>query len=427
MGRAAYVDSYYTDSAHPQAKRASLAGTVECDVCVVGGGLSGCSTALHLAQRGYSVVLLEAQRIGWGASGRSGAQALFGVAAGQAKLERLVGAADARRIWDLTVEGLSLQRELIERHAIDCDYVAGQMQVANKRRQDEELREEVETLHTRYAYPSIRLVARGELRGLIASERYTSATFDPNCGHLHPLNYTLGLAAAAEGAGAKIFEGSRAVTWNRTAGRLRLSTARGEVRCRHLALCGNASLGSTAPALARRIMAVGTSMVATEPLGTARAEALIANRAAVTDLNWVLDYFRLSADQRLLFGGRVNYAGFDALVAGRATRQRMLGVFPQLADVRISHAWAGQVDITLNRAPDFGRLEPDVYYLQGFSGHGITLTGIAGRLLGEAIAGTAERFDVFTRIPHRGFPGGLALRRPALVLAMAWYRLRDLL
>jgi gamma-glutamylputrescine oxidase len=174
-------------------------------------------------------------------------------------------------------------------------------------------------------------------------------------------------------------------------------------------------------------MAVGTYLVSTAPLGAARATALIRNRAAVTDLNWVLDYFRLSADDRLLFGGRVSYSGLDPFGPARATRARMLAVFPQLADVPIEHAWGGYVDITMNRAPHFGRLEPDVYFVQGFSGHGIALTGVAGRLLAEAIAGTSARFDVFARIPHREFPGGLALRRPALVLAMAWYRLRDLL
>jgi gamma-glutamylputrescine oxidase len=174
-------------------------------------------------------------------------------------------------------------------------------------------------------------------------------------------------------------------------------------------------------------MAVATYIVATEPLGEARARQLIANNAAVSDMNWVLDYFRRSADQRLLFGGRVNYSGLKSFDAPSATRTRMLKVFPQLADVRIEYAWGGEVDITLNRAPHFGRLAPNVYFLQGFSGHGIALTGIAGKLIAEAIAGTAERFDVFARIPHGNFPGGPALRRPALVLAMLYYRLRDLL
>ncbi|HNR21598.1 MAG TPA: FAD-binding oxidoreductase [Steroidobacteraceae bacterium] len=426
MSTSEYVDSYYAASRHPAPSHAPLAGDVDCDVCVVGGGIAGCSAALHLAERGYRVVLLEAARIGWGASGRSGAQALFGLAAGEEKTEALVGREDARRIWDMTVEGLALMRGLIARHAIDCDYVPGQMHVAVRPRQVGELRNWVDLIHARYDYRSLRFVPREELRDLIASERYLAGTFDSNSAHLHPLNYTLGIAAAAGRAGVRIHEGSRALDYE--AGEVvTVRTAQGRVRCRHLALCGNAWLGDTAPAIARRIMPVGTYIVATEPLGLERARALIANDAAVTDINWILDYFRLSRDHRLLFGGRVSYSGLDPFNTAQATRQRMLRVFPQLADARIAYSWGGYVDITLNRAPDFGRLAPNVYYLQGFSGHGIVLTGIAGKLLAEAVAGTAERFDVFARIRHREFPGGALLRRPALVLAMAWYRLRDLL
>ena len=399
-------------------------------MCVVGGGIAGCSTALHLAERGYRVVLLESERIGWGASGRSGAQAIAGVACGQSKLERLIGEADARRVWDVTVEGLRLQRELIARHAIDCDLVAGQMHVALKPRQERELREEVDALHRRLDYPHIRMVERDELRQIIASDRYIAGTFDSQGGHLHPLKYTKGLATAAERAGVQIYEASRALSYTPvTRGGSRgfeVHTAAGRIHCRELALCGNAWLGALAPALARKIMGVGTYIVATAPLGAERAEALIRNNAAVTDINWVIDYFRLSGDHRLLFGGRVSYSGLDPLGTLRATRARMLKVFPQLADVAIDHAWGGYVDITQNRAPHFGRLD-GAYFLQGFSGHGIALTGIAGKLLAEAIAGSSERFDVFARIPHRDFIGGPLLRRPSLVLAMLWYRLRDLL
>jgi gamma-glutamylputrescine oxidase len=208
---------------------------------------------------------------------------------------------------------------------------------------------------------------------------------------------------------------------------VRIRTPQGEVRARFLVLCGNVYLGATAPTLASKIMAVATYIVATEPLGSERARELIANNAAVSDMNWILDYFRRSADGRLLFGGRVNYSGFNSFDAPSATRARMLKVFPQLADVRVEYSWGGEVDITLNRAPHFGRLAPNIYFLQGFSGHGIALTGIAGKLAAEAIGGMAERFDVFARIPHANFPGGLALRRPALVLAMLYFRLKDLL
>ena len=422
-----HIDSWYAASTPPQPPRPALQGDVDTDICVIGGGIAGCSTALHLAERGYRVVLLEAHRVGWGASGRSGAQAIPGIACGQHKLQALVGDADARRIWDVSVEGLRLQRELIARHGIDCDLRTGQMHVAIKPRQERELREEVATLHGEYGYDSIRMVEREELRAILATDRYIAGNYDSAGGHLHPLKYTQGLAAAAERAGVRIFEDSRALAYARVAGALEVTTATGRVRCRSLALCGNAWLGPFAPALSRKIMGVGTYIVATQPLGAERAAALIRNDAAVTDINWVIDYFRRSADHRLLFGGRVSYSGLDPLGTRRATRARMLAVFPQLADADIEHAWGGYVDITMNRAPHFGRLEPDVYFLQGFSGHGIALTGVAGKLLAEAIGGTAERFDLFARIPHRDFPGGAALRRPALVLAMLWYRLRDLL
>jgi gamma-glutamylputrescine oxidase len=424
MASKPYVQSYYASTAHPAPERPALAGSVECDVCVVGGGIAGCSTALHLAERGYRVVLLEENRIGWGASGRSGAQAIFGVAAPQSKLNRLVGAADARAIWDVTVAALDLIPELVNRYAIDCDWTPGHMLAAIKQRHDAELRAELEELNGQYGYRTARYMARDEVQSVLATDRYVSALFDSRSGHLHSLNYTLGLAAAAERLGVQIFAGTRALDFNNT---VRVRTANGEVRARHLVLCGNVYLGDTAPALASKIMAVATYIVATEPLEAERAARLIANRAAVSDMNWVLDYFRLSADQRLLFGGRVNYSGLSSFDAPAATRARMLRVFPQLADVRIEFSWGGDVDITLNRAPHFGRLASNVYFLQGFSGHGIALTGIAGKLTAAAVAGSAEQFDVFARIPHASFPGGALLRRPALVLAMLYYRLKDLL
>ncbi|HZT03903.1 MAG TPA: FAD-binding oxidoreductase [Steroidobacteraceae bacterium] len=420
---AAHAASYYAASARPAPERAALAGSVECDVCVVGGGIAGCSAALHLAERGYSVVLLEQHRIGWGASGRSGAQAIHGVASGQGKLERLIGRGPARAVWDVSIEGLSLMRELIARHHIDCDWADGYMLTAIRPRQDRELRQELEELQGKLDYRSARYMPGEEVRSILQTRRYVSALYDSNGGHLHPLNYTLGLAAAAERAGVRIHESTRALGF--TSARVR--TPAGEVRARYLVLCGNVYLGNAAPALASKIMAVGTHIIATEPLGAERAQRLITNNAAVSDMNWVLDYFRRSADHRLLFGGRVSYSALGSFEAPGATRARMLRVFPQLAEVGVAYSWGGYVDITLNRAPHFGRLMPNVYFLQGFSGHGIALTGIAGKLIAEAIAGEAERFDVFARIPHHDFPGGAILRRPALVLAMLYYRLRDLL
>jgi len=418
--------SYYVQSAAPAPDLPLLSGQVEADVCVIGGGIAGCSTALHLAERGYRVVLLEAQRIGFGASGRSGGQAIAGYACGQHKLEQQVGFENARRMWDISVEGLRLIRERVERHAIDCDLHWGQLHVAIKDRQRTDLLAERQDLEERYGYRQLRFLERAQVESLLATTRYCAGLYDAGSGHLHPLNYTRGLAAAARAAGVQIFENS-AVTALHIADPAVVRTTQGSVTARFVALCCNAYGDPLIPALRARIMPVGTYIIATQSLGRERIEQLMRENVGVTDSNFVLDYFRRSADHRLLFGGRVSYSGTDAFDTAQATRRRMLKVFPQLADTRLEFAWGGYVDITMSRAPDFNRLAPNVYYLQGFSGHGIALTGIAGQLVAAAIAGQAERFDVFTRLRHRTFPGGAALRMPALVLAMLWYRMRDLL
>ncbi len=422
--------NFYYASAPPPPPHAPLRGEMRADVCIVGGGISGLSAALHLLERGFTVALLEAAHLGFGGSGRSGGQSIFGFACGQEKLEKLVGRDDARFMWDISLQGMKLQRELIAKHGIACDYVAGHMHVGVKPRHDAELRDEVESLREKYNYQSIRLVGREELRTLVASDRYTTGILDSNSGHLQPYKYTLGLGAAAARAGVKIFENSRVtrlqIASHANADNL-VHTESGTVRAPHLLIAGNALLGRLVPELSRKLMAVGTYIAATEVLGEERARALITNNAAVADINWVLDYFRRSADHRLLFGGRVSYSGVDPFDSAKVLRARINRVFPQLADARIEYAWGGYVDITPNRAPHFGRLAPNAYFLQGFSGHGMVLAGIAGKLVAEAMAGSAERFDVFAKIPHGDFPGGTFFRRPALVLAMLWFRLKDLL
>ncbi len=422
-------DSFYEASAHARADHPSLRGSTQADVCVVGGGLAGLSAALELAQHGLRVVVLEAQRFGWGASGRNGGQALAGYACEMGPFEQQLGREAAQQAWAMSCEALELMRERIDRHSIACDWVPGAMTVAVTPKKLQALREWVDAMHRDYAAERLQWLDADATRALIDSRRYCGGVLDPSGGHVHPLNYTLGLARAAAAAGAVLHEHSEVlqVQPGRPGERACVRTAAGDVRCDWVLLAGNVNLGGVAPSLARRVMPVGTYIIATEPLGQARADALIRNRAAVSDNQFALDYYRLSADHRMLFGGRVSYSTRTPRDLAATMRAGMLRVFPQLSDVRVTHAWGGFVDITMNRAPDFGRLSRDVLYLQGFSGHGLALTGLAGKLAAEAIRGQAGRFDLFAQLKHRAFPGGDAMRTPALVLGMLWYRLREML
>ncbi len=420
------ADSWYEATARRDTPLPALAGDIEADVCVVGAGLSGCSTALHLAQRGYKVVVVEAERIGYGASGRSGGQIIPGWAGGMDKIAGQLGKGDARRVWDFSIEGIELTRELIMRNQIDCDLAWGHVHVALKPRQRQELLDWQREQEGEFGYRKLRFMEREETESWIASKRYIAGLYDAGAGHLHPLRYTLGVGRAAIAAGARIFENSE-VTEIKYGPTVTLKTAKGSVRAKFVALCANVGHVDLSARLARKLIGVASYIVASKPIGEARAKALLKDNIAVADLNWIIDYYRLSADYRMLFGGRVSYSGIDPLGTARATRQRMLNVFPQLSDVEIDYAWGGMIDITMSRLPNFGRLEPNVYYLQGYSGHGMVLTTIAGRIVAEAIAGQAERFDVMARIKHHDFPGGKLFRRPTLVMAMTWFRLRDLM
>ena len=424
-------NSYYAATAPRLQSWPAWQGSGECDVAVVGGGLAGLSAALELAERGLSVTLLEAQQVGWGASGRNGGQAIHGLACDQGTIEAQLGLDDARRVWAMSLEALDLLRERIRRHRIDCDWRDGYLGLATSARKGRELLRWAERMAQVYGYEQTPIAAT-DLGGWIRSPRFHSGVHDPHSGHLHPLKYALGLADAAAAAGVQIHEQSPVQVLH-PGPTVRLGMPHGELRARHVLLAGNVYLQGVAPALAARIMPVGTYIACTEALDAALADSLIPSRSAACDTNFVLDYFRTTNDHRLLYGGRVSYSTVTPLNLAGSMRQRMLLSFPQLAAAKVEYAWGGFVDITMNRAPDFGRLPSpggyaaNVYYLQGFSGHGLALTGLAGKLVAEAIAGDSGRFDVFARLRHRPFPGGALLRTPALVLGMAWYRLRDLI
>jgi len=425
MASSPYPPSWYAASTTLLPELAPARGQIQADVAILGAGYTGLSAALELAQAGYKVVVLEAERIGWGASGRNGGQAIVGYGCEVDTLEQLVGREDARRLFDWSREGMQLLRDRIQRHGIECDWRDGHASVPIKPRQERQLRQWQAHMQQQYDYP-MQWWDREQLRAQLASDRYLGAVFDPQSGHLHPLDYALGLARAALAAGVVIHEHSP-VTRLQRGPRAVLHTAQAQVQADYVVLAGNAWLHGIAPELEARIMPVGTYIGATTPLGEQRARDLIRNDMAVADVNWALDYFRLSRDHRLLFGGRASYSTLPPPNLRGTMTRRMRRVFPQLADVGIEYVWGGYVDISLNRGPHWGRLTPNVYFAQGFSGHGVASTGLAGQVIAQAIRGQAERLDAFARIPHRPFPGGRLLRTPLLVAAMAWYKLRDAL
>lgn len=419
-----HPDSWYAASANPAPAHPRLEGEAKADVCVVGGGFTGLSAALHLAERGYDVALIEAERIGWGASGRNGGQICTGFSKGMEIVEERVGKEAARICWTMTEEAKTLIRERVERHNIDCALKWGYLHAANKPSSMEELRHYQESLAS-YGYEDTKLLDRLALAERLKSPVYHGALWEGGAGHFHTLNYALGLAAAALEAGVAIYEDSpveRIATGPQPAA----YTADGVVRAKHMVLAGNAYLGPVSRPLYRRIMPVASYVLATEPLGETGAQATIPGDDAVSDTNFIVDYFRLTEDRRMLFGGRASYSQIRPRDLFAFMRPRLLKVFPQLADARIDYCWEGNIGITVDRMPDIGRLDGDVWYAQGYSGHGVALAGMYGKIIAEAIAGQAERFDLMKRFRHPPFPGG-KLRTPLLVLAMLWYRMRDAL
>ena len=432
-------NSYYAASANEQPAYPTLQSDIEADVCIVGGGFAGLSSAIELADRGYKVVVLEAHHIGFGASGRNGGQIIAGLACEQDVIEKALGFDAAKQVWNMTLEALDLVRERVKRFDIKCDLVDGFLGVSVGEKKGKSLRKWFDGMATKYHYDTdAKWIEPTYLKDWIDSPRYFNGYFDKRSGHLHPLNYCLGLAKGAASLGVQIYQHSAVNDLQKGATAV-LKTEASSVKAKYVVLAGNIFLSEIspqlAPSLTNRIMPVGTYIIGTEPIDPSLAVKLIPSNSAICDTCFALDYFRFSggnnADKlkethpRMIFGGRVSYSTMTPRHLTQSMQQRMTAAFPQLANTKVDYTWGGFVDISMNRAPDFGRILDNIYYLQGFSGHGVALTGLAGKLVAEAISGQAERLDVFANIKHHDFFGGKLLRTPALVLGMAWYQLRE--
>ncbi|MEE4110559.1 MAG: FAD-binding oxidoreductase [Halieaceae bacterium] len=421
-----HTDSYYAASANCGTGYPRLEDDLSCDVVIVGGGFTGVNTALELAERGYDVILLEANRISWGASGRNGGQIIGGLGRDPERFVKSIGEDGVRAIYQMGIEAREVIRERVETYEIDCDLKWGYCDVALKPRhmkQFAEWREFEKSIGNPHTYT---LLDRYELRDYVRSDRYLGGLHNIANGHLHPLNLCAGEARALEMLGGRIFEQSRVIELEQ--GRpARVRTEQGSVSARQVVLAGNAYLGGLIPELASRILPSCSSIIATAPLSEALAQEIMPGDVAVCDPRTALDYFRLSADRRLLFGGLSNYTGLEPKDLVGVMRRKMEAVFPQLTGIRIDYAWSGWIGIGLNRMPQLGRLADNVAYIQAYSGHGVAPTHIMARITAEMIARESRRFQIMERIRHWPFPGGRFLRRPALAVGMAYYKALDAL
>ncbi|MFN3357884.1 MAG: NAD(P)/FAD-dependent oxidoreductase [Pseudomonas sp.] len=424
-----HVRSYYRATANAMPERPCLGADLTTDVCVIGGGFTGVNTAIELAQRGLSVVLLEARRIGWGASGRNGGQLIRGIGHDVSGFARYVGEEGVAYLQRAGIDSVALVGERIREHAIDCDLRWGFCELANTPAQFAAFKGEQESLARQGYAHETRLVGPRDMLDVVDSTQYAGGLVDMGSGHLHPLNLVLGEARVAESLGVRIFEHSHVLELIHGE-TVQVRCAGGTVRAAHLVLACNAHLEELEPRLSGKVLPAGSYIIATEPLSVGLANQLIPQNLALCDQKVGLDYYRLSADRRLLFGGACHYSGRDPADIAGYMQPKLLKVFPQLADTAIAFQWGGMIGITANRFPQVGRLKqyPNVFYAQGYSGHGLNVTHWCARLLAEAIhAGHSQGLDIFSQVPHMTFPGGKALRSPLLALGMLWYRLREMM
>lgn len=418
-----YPGSWYAATARELPPFAPLKGDAKADVCVIGAGYTGLSAALHLADAGYDVVLLEAQRVGFGASGRNGGQLGSGQRMEQTALERLVGRDDASKMWALAEDAKDLVKSLVARHKINCHLKPGVAHACFSTREMAAEHAGAAHLAETYGYDQIEIMDRDAFHDLCPSPAYHGGILDKGAAHLHPLAYALGLARAATDAGVRIYERSE-VHHIRKGPKPVIQTGHGRVTADHVILACNGYLGGLDRKVAARVMPINNFILATEPLGDDAARILTRD-VAVADTKFVVNYFRLSHDKRLLFGGGESYGyRFPRDIAATVSKP-MLEIYPHLRDTRIEYAWGGTLAITMRRLPYLIRLAPNMLSASGYSGHGVGTATHAGKLMADAITGQAEGFDIMSKIPTSSFPGGAALRSPLLVLAMTWFAMRD--
>ena len=419
-----HPDSYYLATAKGLEDRPTLKEELTADVCVIGAGFTGLSAALNLAELGMSVVVLEAERVGYGASGRNGGLVGSGQRQDVLEAEEQFDVARSRQLWNFAELAKQEIQNRVEKHNIPCDLQKGQLVGVHKKSYLGWAQQLADALTERYDYPFCRALNAEETYEYVATNDFIEGLYDTEALNLHPLNYTLGLARGASDAGVRIFENSRVTSYTKTDPAV-VTTATGSVKASFIVLACNGYLGNLEPRSAGKIMPINNFMIATEPLGEDRAREVINGRFGVHDTRFVVNYFRMSDDHRLLFGGGENYRpGFPKDIA-KFVRPYMLNLFPQLKDAGVDYAWGGTLSVTVNRLPHLGRLEPNVFFGQGYSGHGIITANFAGKVIAEAIAGVAGRFDVFAKLPMHTFPGGTLLRYPGMVLGMLYYTLRD--
>ncbi|AOE86133.1 NAD(P)/FAD-dependent oxidoreductase [Pseudomonas sp. TCU-HL1] len=423
MTHTPYPQSYYAFSANPVPARPELQGETETDVCVVGAGYTGLSTALFLLENGFKVTILEAAKVGFGASGRNGGQIVNSYSRDIDVIERTSNAKNAQLMGEMAFEGGRIIRDRIKKYDIKCDLKDGGVFAAFTQKQMAHL-ESQKKLWERYGHSQLEMLDAKRIREVAATDNYIGGMLDMSGGHIHPLNLALGEAAAVESLGGVIHEQSPATRIERGANPV-VHTPKGRVKAKFVVVAGNAYMGNLIPELSSKSMPCGTQVITTEPLSDELAKSLLPQDYCVEDCNYLLDYYRLSGDKRLIYGGGVVYGARDPANIEAIIRPKLLKTFPQLKDVKIDFAWTGNFLLTLSRLPQVGRIGDNIYYSQGCSGHGVTYTHVAGKVIAETLRGQAERFDAFASLPHYPFPGGQVFRVPFTAMGAWYYSLRD--